>query len=38
VPLEEVTLDERIGPEIVAVLIDREPDELRAKKRLVLNP
>lgn len=34
---EEVTLDERIGPEVVALLIDPEPDELLAKASLNLN-
>ena len=34
---EEVTLDQCIGREVVAVLIDPEADELRAKKRLMLN-
>jgi hypothetical protein len=34
---EEVTLDERIGPEAVALLIEPEPDELLAKTRLDLN-
>lgn len=34
---DELTLDQRVGPEVVAVLIDPEPDELRAKKRLTLN-
>ena len=34
---EEVTLDERIGPEAVALLIEPEPDELLAKRRLDLN-
>ena len=34
---EEVTLDERIGPEAVALLIEPEPGELLAKKRLDLN-
>jgi hypothetical protein len=28
---EEVTLDERIGPEAVALLIEPEPDELPVK-------
>lgn len=34
---EEVTLDERIGPEAVALLIEPEPDELLAKRTLDLN-
>jgi len=34
---EEVTLDERIGPEAVALLIDPETDELLAKRHLDLN-
>src|ERR1035441_3121561 len=34
---EEVTLDERIGPEAVALLIEPEPDELLGKRRLDLN-
>lgn len=34
---EEVTLDERIGPEAVALLIEPEPGELLAKKKLDLN-
>ncbi len=34
---EEVTLDERIGSEAVALLIDPEPNELLAKRRLDLN-
>lgn len=34
---EEVTLDERIGPEAAALLIQPEPDELLAKGRLDLN-
>jgi hypothetical protein len=34
---EEVTLDERIGPEAVALLIQPEPDELLAKRTLDLN-
>jgi hypothetical protein len=34
---EEVTLDQRIGPEAVALLIEPEPDELLAKRRLDLN-
>jgi len=34
---EEVTLDERIGPEAVALLIDPEPDELPANASLNLN-
>ena len=34
---EEATLDERIGPEAVALLIEPEPDELLAKNTLDLN-
>lgn len=34
---EEVTLDKRIGPEAVALLIEPEPDELLAKRSLDLN-
>ena len=34
---EEVTLDERIGPEAVALLIDPKPAELLAKVRVTLN-
>ena len=34
---EMVTLDERIGPEVVALLLDPEPDELLAKASLNLN-
>jgi hypothetical protein len=34
---EEVTLDERIGSEAVALLIDPEPDELVAKANPILN-
>lgn len=34
---EEVALDERIGPEAVALLIDPEPDELLAQLSLSLN-
>jgi hypothetical protein len=34
---EEVTLDERIGSEAVALLIEPEPVELLAKRRLDLN-
>jgi len=34
---EEVTLDERIGPEAVALLIDPEPDDLLASLSVNLN-
>jgi hypothetical protein len=34
---EEVTLDGRIGPEAVALLIEPEPDELLARRSLDLN-
>jgi hypothetical protein len=34
---EEVTLDKRIGPEAVALLIDPEPDDLLANVSLSLN-
>ncbi len=34
---EEVTLDESVGPEAVALLIEPEPGELLAKRRLDLN-
>jgi hypothetical protein len=34
---DEVTLEARIGPEVVALLIDPEPDELLTKPELDLN-
>jgi hypothetical protein len=34
---EEVTLEARIGPEVVALLIDPEPDELLTKTKLDFN-
>lgn len=34
---EEVTLDERIGPEAVALLVDPKPDELLAQASLNFN-
>jgi len=34
---EEVTLEERIGPEAVALVIEPEPNELFAKRRLDFN-
>jgi hypothetical protein len=34
---EELTLEAQIGPEVVALLIDRNPDELRGKGSLSIN-